>query len=122
MASIGYECLLAAKYFSINNLREFSERAICPSGPAGFASPLLTAPMVPLRPHLLDATMSFVTAGPYQGQNRETSPRFPVSKYCERTSGAVLAARRPRSKLQVVPGSIVLKVDRLAGWSEQRVS
>jgi hypothetical protein len=85
-------------------------------------SPHLQPPMVPLRAHLLGATMTFVTGGPSEGPNRETSPPFLVSKQYERTSGAVVAKRRLWSKLQVVPGSIVLKVDRLAGWPEQRAS
>ena len=42
----------------------------------------------------------------------ETTPLLPVSNYTERTSGTA----RPWFPLQVVPGSIVLKLDRTAGW------
>jgi hypothetical protein len=44
--------------------------------------------------------------------HRETSPLPPVSKITERTSGTV----QQRSRLQVVPGSSVLYMDRSTKW------
>ncbi len=50
-------------------------------------------------------------------RSEETTPLPSVSKDSKRTS--VTALVRRRTGLQVVPGSIVLKVDRLAGWPER---
>jgi hypothetical protein len=56
-------------------------------------------------------------------QPRETNPAQPVSKTRERTLFWMTAKRtsgtaRFGSRLQVVPGSSVLTLDRLAGWPE----
>lgn len=73
-------------------------------------------PFVPLHRQSHSATMA---------KYWETSPPLPVSKKSERTrfrvsakrtTGPATARRRTRKRLQVVPESIVLKMDRRAGW------
>jgi hypothetical protein len=75
-------------------------------------------PGVPLRRTPPSATMASVLA-----KDQETTPPLPVSKKSERTSGPVIVPSRSRVQLQVVPGSIVLEMDRRAGWLaiQQRV-
>ena len=63
---------------------------------------------VPLQPATLGATMP--CGASILCHRRETTSLYPVSNKSERTSVTATARRRPG--LQVVPGSIVLTVDR----------
>ncbi len=65
-------------------------------------------PSVPLQPATPGATMPF--GARILRHSGETTPLYPVSNKSERTSVTATARRRPG--LQVVPGSIVLTVDR----------
>lgn len=75
-------------------------------------------PPVPLHPPLLGATMGpALEKGLADGQ--ETSPPLPVSKEELADIGSGNCSRRIRKRMQVVPGSIVLKMDQRAGWPKR---
>jgi len=88
---------------------QLSDEDSCPERPPGAEGPLFHPP--PARPIAADNPWcNNALRRKRSSPSRETTPPYPVSNRSERTS--VTATARRRTGLQVVPGSIVLTVDR----------